>query len=89
MDVTLHAGLMVAVNVAAAVMFLYYGRRRRDPLLLGVGVAFLAAAGLVAGGEFFHHPMDGYGYSIDFVASLAGWSIALHRYAGNLKAPRA
>ena len=62
-------------------MFLVYGRRRHDLVLLAVSIAFLMAALLVAASAYLESPpLYGYGYSTGFAAAVVGCLSAIKNY---------
>ena len=76
--------VVIAVQAAAAVMFLVYGRRRHSLVLLVVSVAFLVAALLVAASDYLESPpLYAYGYSTGFAAAVVGCLSALKKYIRN------
>jgi hypothetical protein len=81
MAADLQIWLTVTVNAAAAIVFLAFGRHQRDRLLLGVGLAFVAATALLAGARFFDSPATtASGFTIGLIASLLGLLGVLKAY---------
>jgi hypothetical protein len=73
--------IALVVDAAAAVAFLGLGARSRSRLLIGVGLAFVAAGGLMVGGTRFLAPSwIPAGYALGFGASVVGFFALAKRF---------